>query len=482
MDDLELAFVDVETTGTSPAYDRVIEVAVIRVSKGAIVEEYSTLVDPERTISYHIERLTGITNRDVLGAPVFGAVKDEILRMLDGCVLVAHNARFDYGFLKNEFEREHCTFSAPLLCTARLSRTLFPDHRKHNLDSIIERFGLGCARRHRAADDARVLWDFLQALKTTVEEEKLENAVARVMKNPVLPSLLSEAVVMGLPESRGVYVFYGQAGEPLYVGKSTNIRNGVLAHFTGDRHGVRETALCGRVADVRPVGAAGELGTLLQELGLVRELSPLFNRRPAASKKTWVVRRTVDSAGYFCALAGPTEALSADDVPDLLGLFKSKGQAQRAIRSAARDQALCPRKLGLEKGEGACSHVRLGTCRGACTGSEPPAAYNARFLQAFAGTMVEKWPYSGPVAIEERAGGEGEVIVIDRWCLAAWFRYDECGVKRVREERPTFDYDRYRILAAYMRTQRTGRFRPITPDELDRLIDEPESLLAPCVD
>ncbi|MGD0656595.1 MAG: 3'-5' exonuclease [Syntrophorhabdales bacterium] len=127
MDDLDLAVVDVETTGVNPASDRVIEVAVVRVSRGRVVEEFSSLVDPERRLSHRIWSLTGITDEDLRGAPLFRQIKDDLLRLLEGSILVAHNSRFDYGFLRKEFEREKIGYSSRCLCTARLSRMLFPN-------------------------------------------------------------------------------------------------------------------------------------------------------------------------------------------------------------------------------------------------------------------------------------------------------------------------------------------------------------------
>jgi DNA polymerase-3 subunit epsilon len=231
MNGLNLAILDVETTGTSAAYDRIIEIGVLRIEDGRLVETYSTLVDPERSISYHIESLTGITNEDLAGAPTFSDIKDELLRILDGCIFVAHNARFDYGFVRREFERMGVDFSARCLCSARLSRKLFPEYRRHSLDSIIQRFGIRCINRHRALDDAQVIWDF-RRLRKPCRSSPSHFAVNELVKTPSLPPHIDPALVKSLPDSAGVYVFYGQDRNPLYVGKSINIRNRVLSHFS----------------------------------------------------------------------------------------------------------------------------------------------------------------------------------------------------------------------------------------------------------
>src|SRR6266568_6798865 len=159
-----VAFVDLETTGTAAAEDRITEVGIVRVDGGARVSEWSTLVDPECSIPPEIQGLTGITNAMVARAPTFRQIADEITGRIAGCVFVAHNARFDYGFLKHEFGRLGRAFSAKVLCTVKLSRRLYADAGRHNLDSLIERHQLPVGNRHRALGDARVLWEFVQAL------------------------------------------------------------------------------------------------------------------------------------------------------------------------------------------------------------------------------------------------------------------------------------------------------------------------------
>jgi DNA polymerase-3 subunit epsilon len=474
MDTLELAIVDLETTGTSAMYDRIIEVGVLRISKGKVVETFSTLVDPERPISSYIERLTGIGNKDVAGAPVFREIRDRLLELLDGAVLVAHNARFDYGFLKREFEREHIDFSATCLCTARLSRMLFPEHRRHNLDSIIERFAIDCANRHRAFGDAAVLWEFIRRVKGVVDEGRLKEVLAAILKIPTLPPLLPESVVAGLPEGLGVYIFYGQAGEALYVGRGVNIRDRVLSHFLKDRRSVKEAALYRRTADITAIRTSGELGALLREAALIRELAPLFNRRSAGRKRLTAGRTAVDDQGYTTVLLEPLDACAADDVRDIVGIFTSRRQARDMLWSAVREHGLCPKRLHLEKGAGPCSYTQLGTCRGACVSAEAPAAYNARASGAFEATRLDPWPFSGPILIEEKeaAGDTGEVFAVDQWKLLAWYAYDACGVRRLHDGDRVFHYEHYRVLQAYITDGgRRATIRPITQEALDALCE-----------
>src|SRR5512147_822361 len=185
-----LAFVDLETTGTTAAVDAITEIGIVRIEPdpgdgGTLrVSEWSTLVNPGMPIPPAIEALTGITNAMVRDAPSFGRVADEVVARTAGALFVAHNARFDYAFLKHAFARLQRRFSARVLCTVRLSRRLFPDEPRHNLDIVIERHGLAVDGRHRALGDARALWTFIQTLYRDLAPETIEAAARRVLKTP----------------------------------------------------------------------------------------------------------------------------------------------------------------------------------------------------------------------------------------------------------------------------------------------------------
>lgn len=471
MDDLNLAIIDVETSGTSAIYDRIIEVGVLKVQNGKVVRTYSTLVDPERTIPYHIEKLTGITNRDLRSAPTFGQIKDELYDFLNGSIFIAHNARFDYGFIRNEFERHGLDFSARCLCTARLSRLLFPEHRRHNLDSIMDRFGLTCLQRHRAFDDASVLWDFLSLLKDHVEGEALKKALKTILRAPSFPSQLDESKVRSLPASPGVYVFCGQDGSALYVGKSINIKNRVFSHFTNDASSTRHMAMCRQVVDIRPHQTAGELGALLLESHLIKRLSPLYNRRSVNRKRLIAATKTLTEQGYRSVQLELLDDLSLQDVQSLIGIFRSKKQAKDHLWDIAKRHSLCPKVLGLEKGRGECLYRQIHLCRGACAGLEPVDSYNLRFDLAFSGNGITPWPFPGPILIEEKDArlDAGEAFLLNRWCLVGSYRYDSVGSEDFFRNDHIFDYDAYKILVNFLRKRRES-VRLLTEEEAEEIM------------
>lgn len=474
MNGLNLAIVDVETTGTSPGYDRIIEVGVLRIKDGTLVDTYSTLVDPERSIPYHIENLTGITNKDLSGAPTFGDIKGHLIRLLEGCVFVAHNARFDYGFLRHEFGREGIDFSANCLCTARLSRKLFPHERRHGLDSIIRRFGIACQNRHRAFDDAQVLWEFLDLLRDRVDASRLATAIREVLKTANLPSCIDQSMIRSLPDSAGVYILYADDGSTLYVGDACNIRNGVLSHFSGGYRSTKEALLSQQVRDVRVIKTAGELGARLLARTLMRELYPMYNRKPLAGKRLVVAKKTLTGNGYLTTLIEPLLSCSPSELRDVLGIFRTKRKAREFLLARAKEHGLCPKLMELEKGDGQCSHVQTDICHGACTGVEPPRSYNERFVRAFAASGIKAWPFSGPVLVEERAGsGEGEAFLIDQWCIMGSFKFDDTGAEQFKRAAHAFDYDSYKILAEHLLNPRKNiRLRSVASTELQNILQQ----------
>jgi DNA polymerase III subunit epsilon len=173
-----LAFVDLETTGGSAAVDHATEIAIIEVDAQG-PREWSTLLNPGVPIPPFIQKLTGINDAMVQGAPSFAEVAAEVQARLSGALFVAHNATFDHGFLRQEFERLDMPFAPEVACTVKLSRRLFPEHKRHNLDAVVERHGLSLPEqdRHRALGDARAVWAFWQDVCRAMTPQKVHMAL-----------------------------------------------------------------------------------------------------------------------------------------------------------------------------------------------------------------------------------------------------------------------------------------------------------------
>ena len=441
-----LAFVDLETTGTSARDDRVTEVGVVRVDADAGVSEWSALVNPECSIPPGVQALTGITNAMVAGAPTFRQIADDLAAQIGECVFVAHNARFDYGFLKHEFARLRRSFSARVLCTVKLSRRLYPDSGPHNLDAVIARHGLDASDRHRALGDARILWAFVQALYRELAPSDIEAAVERILRKPSLPPQLSPDALDAIPEAPGVYRFYGLNGLPLYVGKSINLRARIAAHFTSDYRSPNDLRLSAEITRIEVEETAGELGALLRESQLVKTLLPAYNRR--------LRRRNEMVALALGPEPGPPDYVRSDGIDpvaleDLYGPFASRRQAREALRNIAAGAALCWTKLGLERREGPCFARQLRRCAGACVGAETPATHHARLRAALMPYALKRWPHRGAIGVREISptGERTEVHVFRDWCWLGTAR-DEGELGAILETPPRlhFDLDIYRLL------------------------------------
>lgn len=443
-------FVDVETTGTSARYGQVIEVGMVRVEDGLVTDTFSTLVKPARPLPPVITQITGITDRDLEDAPPFEAVSGRIESLLKDAVFVAHNASFDYSFLKSEFSRLGIRFNAKTLCTVKLSRLLYPSEARHNLDALIARHNLAMENRHRAYDDAYALLGFLRAAEKDHAREAVIAGIKRALGNHTLPLALSPELVQDLPHAPGVYFFYGPEDELLYVGKSVDIKARVLSHFSEERRTGRERALCEAVAHVEYEETSGELSALLRESQLIKELAPLYNRKLRKARKLAVVASADDERGYRTAASAYREEIQDTDLGSIEAVFRTASQGKALLRTLAKEYALCPLLLGLERGSGSCFAYQLGRCKGACAGIEDPVTYNERFADAFKERRIKAWPFPGAMVLpEDPSAEEGVAYVIHNWKILKVLTYTEDGYDE-EETDADFDYDSYRILARHL--------------------------------
>jgi len=450
--DRPLAFVDLETTGTHSGFDRITEVGIVTLTDG-VLEEWSSLVDPECRVPPMIEALTGITSAMVRGAPTFGELAGEVAQRLEGRLFIAHNARFDYGFLKAELQRVGIRFQPKVLCTARLSRKLYPEFQRHNLDSIIGRFGIDCSARHRALGDAQVLVHFLSAVRASVPPDKLAAAIALQLSKPSLPPQLPAGALEALPEGPGVYLFHGEDGAPLYIGKSVNLRQRVASHFAADHREPKEMRLAQSVRSISHEVCAGELSALLRESQLVKELAPVYNRRLRRAPDLHTLRWAGPAAEGTAVAPPAIEALDAGmapDAPELHGVFRTKREAKKALLALADEHGLCRKRLGLETGAGPCFAAQIKRCRGACTGLESPQKHDLRLAMALAALRLKRWPFGGRIGLLERSAGDGagraQVHVFDRWRFVASARGPDQLAAAWVAAPSRFDLDTYRIL------------------------------------
>jgi DNA polymerase-3 subunit epsilon len=443
-----LVFVDVESTGASPAYHRIIEVGIVRVEDGVVVENFSALINPECPVPPNIESFTGIGGEMLRGAPRFLDLAETLREKLNGATFVAHNARFDYAFLRREFLRAGIEFTAEVLCTVRLSRHLYPEHTHHNLDAVMERHAIRGFPRHRALGDAQVLEVLWRQWLATHDAERFGAAAsASLLRAPRLPPQLSPHLADELPDGPGVYRYFDAGDALLYVGKSNSLRQRILSQLGDAQAGSRDAELAAQVQRVDWRETSGELGAMLQEQKLLRESTPLFNRklRPNPASATLSLRADRSGAVDVRML----DMLDAPDLAETFGLFRSAADATRALTDIAHAKSLCLKVLGLEASEGSCVALQFGRCKGACVGREPLPLHHARVQMALAALKLRRWPFPGRIALRESSYGCDELHVLEHWAYLGSARSEDELAALGERDAPPFNPDVYKLLVRY---------------------------------
>ena len=452
-----LAFVDLETTGGNPAFHRITEIGIVRVVGGEVVEEWSSLVNPQCEIPAYIQAFTGISNDMVAGAPPFSELAATVLEKLRGARFVAHNARFDYSFLRSEFLKCDQHFSAEVLCTVKLSRRLFPEHPRHNLDAVMERHGLTCEARHRALGDAQVLRDLWFKLQREIPADQLQAAATQaILGVPKLPAHLPATLADELPEGPGAYRYFGEGGALLYVGRSHSLRGRVLTQLAAERPTSRDRKLSELTRRVDWTATAGDLGAMLLEADWIRAQQPQFNRHPHSAADAATLRPAADLSGRVAVRR--LDEIQPADLKHCFGVFHSEKDAHKALSEIAQAQQLCLKVLGLESSEGSCFALQMGKCRGACMGREALILHNMRTQLALSSLKIKNWPFPGRIAVHERhssgfaADGTraADVHVLENWSYLGTARSEEeLGALSAAPPPDGFDVDVYRILVRY---------------------------------
>ncbi len=442
-------FLDVETTGSTATRDRVTEVAwVLLDGETGQVSKESHLVNPDARIPAFIQQLTGITDDMVADAPRFSAIAPRLAAAMEGAVFVAHNARFDYGFVKNEFKRIGQSVRAPVLCSVKLSRLFFPAEKRHNLDAVMARHQLQADSRHRALTDADLIYQFWLDLQQRFGPQKVVDAAKSLISQSSWPSHLDADALDEMPDTPGVYIFYGEKRFTLYVGKSKHLRQRVLSHFSGDHAHGKELSLSMQVRQIEWHETPGEIGALLLEATLVKQLAPSHNVRLRRNKSLCAWRFSTKTNAPPSLVW--TQDLDAGAQDDLYGLFTSQRHAQTWLTALAETHQLCKGRLGLErvKPKQPCFGRQLRQCKGVCVGEEAPNLHDLRLLAAMVDRKVATWPFAGPVGLVERSKDKTQtaIHVVDRWCyLGTATQEGECA-DLMETARPQFDPDIYKIL------------------------------------
>lgn len=451
-----VTFLDLETTGATPLKDRITEIALVRYEHGVEVARWQTLVNPQTLIPAFIQQLTGITNDMVQDAPTFAEVAETLVEYLEGAVMAAHNVRFDHGFLKSEYRRIGHTLRQRVMCTVKLSRMLYPQYKSHSLDAIMQRHQLSTQTRHRAMADVELMIGFVHSATQELGAQAVADAAAELARRPSLPSGLDHQLLDELPESPGVYLFYGDSALPLYIGKSVNLRDRIMSHFSADHASTKEMRISQEIKHVEWIRTAGELGALLLESRLVKEKQPIYNRQLRSERQLCSWQISADAESLPQVMLKRESEISADMMGNLFGTFKTKRQAIEALRKIAENHQLCPRLLGLETGKGACFAHQLKRCKGACAGKEPKFMHHLRLQQALAAHRLKSWPYATKIGIREHDAetDKTEIHIFDQWCHIATVD-NQADMHTAFESKTVFafDHDTYKLLLKALRNK-----------------------------
>jgi DNA polymerase-3 subunit epsilon len=363
------AIIDIETTGLNARKDRITEIAVYIHDGEKIIESFESLVNPECRIPFHITALTGISNKMVSEAPYFYEVAKRIVEMTEGMIFVAHNASFDYNFIRNEFKRLFYDYSRQTLCTKKLSRKLLPGIKSYGLGNLARILNLQNPARHRAAGDALTTVGLLEHLL------KIENKPAE-MSLKGLNSNLSAEDIRKLPDAPGVYYFHDEEGNILYIGKSVNIHSRVMSHFSNNEH-KREIELREKTASVTFELTGSDLVASLLESAEIKKFKPVFNRLLRRSLFRYGLFSFTGQDGYIHL---KIESIKGDKLP--LTSYGSRKEGISHLQRIVDEFNLCQTLCGLYSSSGGCFDHHMGICRGACVGAESPQTYNDRVIDA----------------------------------------------------------------------------------------------------
>jgi DNA polymerase III subunit epsilon len=402
------AIIDIETTGGSAIHEKVTEVAIYLHDGTKITGEYSTLVNPEKSIPPFVARLTGITDEMVKNAPKFYEVAKEIVEMTKDCIFVAHNAIFDYSFIRHEFLRLGYKYQRPTLCTVKLSRKLLPGFSSYSLGNLCQSLNIEIENRHRAAGDALAT---VKVFEKLIAADPSLHGVELTGLNPAL----NKSLFSRLPNSAGVYYFYDENDKIIYIGKSRDIRTRVLSHFS-NRQSTKAMQMCEKISNISFEETGSELIALLLESDEIKKHLPLFNRLQRRTLYKYGLTSFLNKGGY---LNLQLAKLSVTGNPHTV--FSSFEEANAALYKLVTKYNLCQKLCGLYQNQGACFHHSIGQCNGACIGKESPETYNGRVNEALA-RFNHSW--NNVLIVDKgRCEEEGSAVLIEngKYSGFGWF-------------------------------------------------------------
>nr|WP_314834975.1 exonuclease domain-containing protein [uncultured Flavobacterium sp.] len=367
------AILDIETTGGQFNEEGITEIAIYKFDGQEIVDQFISLVNPEIPIQPFVVKLTGINNAMLRSAPKFFEVAKRIIEMTNDCVIVAHNASFDYRILRTEFRRLGYDFQAKTICTVELSKKLIPEQPSYSLGKLVRALGIPMADRHRASGDALATTKLFQMLlEKDLTKEIVKDFIKLEIEKGISPKLLD--IVEHLPSRTGIYYVHNEKGKLIYIGKSRNIKKRINQHFTGT------TTKCKKIQTevfaVTYEETGSELIALLKESEEIKINKPIHNRAQRKSIFEWALYAEKDTNGYL-----NLKLQKADGRKKEITSFTTLQEGKNSLFRITAEYQLCQKLTGLYQTKKDCFQYKIKECDGACIGKISPEEYNARIQE-----------------------------------------------------------------------------------------------------
>lgn len=369
---MQYVIIDIETTGGSPKNSKITEIAMYKVQNNQVIDEFVTLVNPEIPIPYFIVRLTGINDEMVKNAPTFPEIAKKIIDFTEGCVFVAHNVGFDYSMVRAEFKSLGYAYARPTLCTVKLSRVIIPGHKSYSLGNITKDLGIKIDGRHRAGGDAFATVQLFQHL-TKISPLIIERMISKNQHSKELHPNFDQESIQEIPAKTGVYLFYNEFNQIIYIGKSKHIRKRVIQHLanTKTKKGAKMRTEITRI-EYELTGS--ELFALLRESQLIKTHTPIYNRKLRKNLFPIGIFSKIDENGYFqLEIQNITKST---ELP--LTVFSTLIEAKKYLQIKTKQFNLCQKLTQLYPTQHECFGHQINECKGACVGKEDANTYNER--------------------------------------------------------------------------------------------------------
>jgi DNA polymerase-3 subunit epsilon len=361
--------IDVETTGQG---NKITEIAIFKHDGSKVIEEFTSLVNPEVLIPDYITALTGIDNNMVANAPTFSEIAEAVLAITQDSVFVAHSVNFDYNVIRNEFKSIGIDFRRPKLCTVRLSRTLLPGFKSYSLGKLCDNLGITIYDRHRARGDAQAtVILFEKLLSTEGSHETFNNFLKKSSIEATLPPHLPSAVFEAIPNTPGIYFFRNKKNDILYVGKAKDLKKRVLGHFYNKSE--KELNLCRETAYIDFELSGSEIIALLMEDAAIKKYYPPYNKAAKRNPKMYGIISYSDRSGIIHLAYNEIKANS-----NALITFYSITNCRTYLENLCLQFELCPKYCHLQEGVSHCFHYKITHCNGICRDAETVDDYNHR--------------------------------------------------------------------------------------------------------